>query len=126
MDTKKFEYLETIREAIEIGDFEELDEYVEDIRDRVKSDPDFSELFVEIKSRNYHDAISLIEEFIYQDIESEFGTAIDERAIEHLNGSATSHKKGVALEMEEEMPEDISFEEFNDEDFQESTGFEEE
>lgn len=125
MDTKKFEYLETIREAIEIEDFDELDEYVEDIRDRVKSDPDFTELFGEIKSKNYHDAISLIDEFIYQDIESEFGTSPDEKAVDHLNGSSTSHKKGVAIEMEEEMPEDISFEEFNDEDFQESTGFEE-
>jgi hypothetical protein len=126
MDTKKFEYLETIREAIEMGDYEELDEYVEDIRDHVKSDPDFAELFVEIKSKNYNDAISLIEEFIYADIESEFGDSFDETASDHLNGTEMEKKKGIVMEMEEELPEEISFEEFNDEDFTPGTGFEDE
>jgi len=126
MDTRKFEYLETIREAIEMGDYEELEEYVEDIRDQVKADPDFSELFVEIKSRNYTDAISLIDEFIYQDIESEFGNSIDENAIEHINGTAVEMKKGIVMEKEEELPEDISFEEFNDEDFDSNAGTEDE
>ena len=126
MDTRKFEYLETIREAIEMGDYEELEEYVEDIRDQVKADPDFSELFVEIKSRNYTDAISLIDEFIYQDIESEFGNSIDENTIEHINGTAVEMKKGIVMEKEEELPEDISFEEFNDEDFDSNAGTEDE
>lgn len=125
MDTKKFEYLETIREAIEMGDYEELEDYVEDIRDRVKSDPDFKELFEEIKSRKYHDAISLIDEFIYADIESEFGNSMDESAIEHINGRNGGNGKGKVLEMED-FPEEISFEEFNDEDFTANTGFEEE
>lgn len=71
MDTRKFEYLETIRETIENGDYEELDDLVEDIRYQVKADPEFQELFGEIKSRHYGDVISLIDEFIYQDIQSE-------------------------------------------------------
>jgi len=107
MDTKKFEYLETIRETIETGDYEELDEYVEDIRDRVKHDPDFNELFAEIKSRKYGDVIHLIDEFIYQDMQRQFGSNDDEELLNHLNGMA----------QEIDLPEDISFEEFQEEDF---------
>jgi len=126
MDTKKFEYLETIREAIEMGDYEELDEYVEDIRERVKTDPDFAELFSEIKSRNYNDALSLIDEFIYEDIESEFGDSFDETAIEHLNGTTVEHNKGIPIDVEENLPEEITFEEFSDEDFSAGSGGEDE
>ena len=125
METKKFEYLETIREAIEMGDYEELDEYVEDIHDRVKADPDFIELFSEIKSRKYHDAISLIDEFIYADIESEFGSSFDESNFGHINGKTIHERKGLMIEMQEDMPDEISFEEFNDEDFTAGTSEEE-
>jgi len=124
MDTRKFEYLETIREAIEMGDYDELDEYVEDIRERVKTDPDFIELFGEIKSRKYMDALSLIDEFIYEDIESEFGSSFDERSLTHINGTTVEKKKGIAIEMDEEPPEEITFEEFNDEDFTAGSGYE--
>lgn len=126
MDTKKFEYLETIREAIEIGDYEELDEFVEDIRERVKTDPDFAELFSEIKSRNYHDAISLIDEFIYADIETELGSSVDDSAIGHINAKTVQNRQGLIMEMQEDMPDEISFEEFNDEDYSGSSGLEEE
>jgi len=125
MDTKKFEYLETIRETIEMGDYEELEDYVEDIRERVKSDPDFKELFEEIKSKNYHDAISLIDEFIYADIKSEFGDSLDESDIEHINGNNGGKVKGKVIDLEN-LPEEISFVEFNDDDFSSGTGFEEE
>ncbi len=49
---------------LKLGDYEELDDFVEDIREQVKSDPEFQELFGEIKSKNYGDVISLIDEFI--------------------------------------------------------------
>jgi hypothetical protein len=124
MDTKKFEYLETIRETIEMGDYEELVDYVEDIRERVSSDPDFKELFEEINSKHYNDALSLIDEFIYADIESEFGDSLDDSAIEHINGNNGGKVKGKIIELEN-LPE-ISFEEFNDENFTAGTGFEEE
>lgn len=126
MDTKKFEYLETIREAIETGDYEELDDYVEDIRDRVKADPDFRELFEEIKSKKYNDAISLIDEFIYADIENDLGNHLDEDYLEPLNGNNGGKVKGKIIIPEEEIPEEISFEEFNEDDFSGSSGFEEE
>lgn len=115
MDTRKFEYLETIRETIEIGDYEELDDYVEDIRDQVKSDPAFQELFGEIKSRRYGDVISLIDEFIYQDIQSEADDFFNEEALEALGKVGTG--KDFAVNPGEEVPEEISFEEFNDNDY---------
>jgi hypothetical protein len=115
MDTRKFEYLETIRETIEMGDYEELDDYVEDIRDQVKSDPEFQELFGEIKSKNYGDVISLIDEFIYQDIQSEADEFLNEDVLQKLS----NHDSGFdfVMKTEDEIPEGITFEEFKDEDY---------
>jgi hypothetical protein len=120
MDTRKFEYLETIRETIEMGDFDELDDYVEDIREQVKNDPEFQELFGEIKSKNYGDVISLIDEFIYQDIQSEADEFLNEEALEKL-GSLDSGLV-FSLTAEEPLPEEITFEEFNDDDYTSGPG----
>ena len=123
MDTRKFEYLETIRETIEMGDYEELDDYVEDIRDQVKSDPEFQELFGEIKSKNYGDVISLIDEFIYQDIQSEADEFLNEDVLQKLS----NHDSGFEflLKNENEIPGEISFEEFKDDDYVSSASQEE-
>lgn len=120
MDTRKFEYLETIRETIEMGDYEELDDYVEDIRDQVKGDPEFQELFGEINSKNYGDVISLIDEFIYQDIQSEADEFLNEEALKKLGGLDSG--LDISLTAEEPMPEEITFEEFNDDDFASGSG----
>jgi hypothetical protein len=115
MDTRKFEYLETIRETIEIGDYEELDDFVEDIRDQVKGDPEFQELFGEIKSKNYGDVISLIDEFIYQDIQSEGDEYLNEESLQKLG----SMDEGLdfLLKSDNKIPDEISFEEFQEDDY---------
>jgi hypothetical protein len=115
MDTRKFEYLETIRETIEMGDYDELDDYVEDIRDHVKGDPEFQELFGEIKSKNYGDVISLIDEFIYQDIQSEADNFLNEESLQKLNSVDSSLDYNIS--QGGDIPEEITFEEFNDEAF---------
>jgi len=123
MDTRKFEYLETIRETIEMADFDELDDYVEDIREQVKSDPEFQELFAEIKSKNYGDVISLIDEFIYQDIQSEADEFLNEEALQKL--SSIDSGLDLGLITGEPIPEEITFEEFNDEVFSSDSASEE-
>ena len=123
MDTRKFEYLETIRETIEMGDYEELDDYVEDIRDHVKSDPEFQELFGEIKSKNYGDVISLIDEFIYQDIQSEAEEFLNEDALQKLGNRDSGFD--FMLKSEDEIRGEISFEEFKDDDYVSSASQEE-
>ena len=115
MDTRKFEYLETIRETIETGDYEELDDYVEDIREQVKSDPEFMELFGEIKSRNYGDVISLIDEFIYQDIQSHADDLFNEETLQNLG--AVDPGLDMILPEGESPQEEITFEEFIDDDY---------
>jgi len=115
MDTRKFEYLETIRETIEIGDYEELDDFVEDIRDQVKGDPEFQELFGEIKSKNYGDVISLIDEFIYQDIRSEGDEYLNEDALQKLGN--VDEGLDFLLKSENKIPDEISFEEFQEDDY---------
>jgi hypothetical protein len=115
MDTRKFEYLETIRETIEIGDYEELDDFVEDIRDHVKGDPEFQELFGEIKSKNYGDVISLIDEFIYQDIQSGADEYLNEETLQKLGN--TDEGLDFLFKTENNIPDEISFEEFQEEDY---------
>jgi len=115
MDTRKFEYLETIRETIETGDYDELDDYVEDIRDQVKGNPEFEELFGEIKSRNYGDVISLIDEFIYQDIQSEAHSFLNDESLKELAGLDPGNN--FSSDGEEIIREEITFEEFNDDDY---------
>lgn len=115
MDTRKFEYLETIRETIEIGDYEELDDFVEDIRDQVKGDPEFQELFGEIKSKNYGDVISLIDEFIYQDIQSEGDEYLNEEALQKLGN--VDEGLDFLLKPDNKIPDEISFEEFQEDDY---------
>lgn len=115
MDTRKFEYLETIRETIETGDYEELDDYVEDIREQVKSDPEFMELFGEIKSRNYGDVISLIDEFIYQDIQSHADDLFNEETLQNLG--TVDPGLDMILPEGESVQEEITFEEFIDDDY---------
>jgi len=124
MDTKKFEYLETIRETIEMGDYDELDDYVEDIRDQVKGDPEFEELFGEIKSKNYGDVISLIDEFIYQDIQSDADILLDEESIRELG--IIDPEFNFNPGEEQPLPEEITFEEFIDDDYSSSSSQEEE
>ena len=124
MDTKKFEYLETIRETIEMGDYDELDDYVEDIRDQVKGDPEFEELFGEIKSKNYGDVISLIDEFIYQDIQSDADILLDEESIKELG--IIDPEFNFNPGEEQPLPEEITFEEFIDDDYSSSSSQDEE
>jgi hypothetical protein len=112
MDTRKFEYLETIRETIEMGDYEELDDYVEDIRDQVKGDPEFQELFWEIKSKRYGDVISLIDEFIYQNIRAEADQILNNEVFQA--GDLNTSKTLKNSDSEKETPEEISFEEFDE------------
>lgn len=119
MDTRKFEFMETIRETIEMGDYEELDDYVEDIRDQVKNDPEFQELFGEIKSRNYGDVISLIDEFIYQDIQSKVDEFLNEETLLKLGSLDSGLDVNI---LSEAIPEEISFEEFNDDDYASGSG----
>jgi hypothetical protein len=123
MDTRKFEYLETIRETIEMGDYDELDDYVEDIRDQVKGDPEFQELFGEIKSKNYGDVISLIDEFIYQDIQSEADNFLNEETLQKL--STIDSGLDFTKSADEDMLEELTFEEFIDDDFSSDTSSEE-
>ena len=115
MDTRKFEYLETIRETIEMGDYEELGDFVEDIRDQVKGDPEFQELFGEIKSKNYGDVLSLIDEFIYQDIQSEADDFLNAEALQKFSNMESGLDFNYLAQ--EAVPEEITFEEFNDDDF---------
>lgn len=125
MDTRKFEYLETIRETIEQGDYEELQDYVTDIRDSVKGDPDFEELFQEVGRGRYHDVISLIDDIIYKEMEADF-VDLGEEDEEETAPAGGDGGLSADDDFSRDMPEEISFEQFDDDgylDRQEDDGY---
>jgi hypothetical protein len=113
MDPRKFEYLETMREAIEQGDYEELKEYVKDIRESVQDDLDFQDLFQEVNSGKYNDVISLIDDIIYKDMQAEFNEFEEEEEEEARPGSDVS-EFSLDFDFDEGIKEEISFEQFDD------------
>jgi len=117
MDTKKFEYLETMRETIEQGDFEELHDYVADIRESVKDDTDFQDLFQEVNSGKYKEVVTLIDDIIYKEMQAEFDQ-IEAEDDEPKPGSDVS-EFSLDFDFDEEVKEEITFEPFDDEGYAE-------
>ena len=102
MDTRKFEYLETIRESIELGDYEELREYMADIRERVINDTDFEEIFMEINSGKYQDVIALIDDIIYKEMQEEFKAIEEDNDDEPVYSDDDLDNFSVELDFDEE------------------------
>jgi len=116
MDPRKFDYLETIREKIEAGDYEDLQEYIDTIHDHVKNDPHFTEILEEISSKKFDDALSLIDEVIFEDLQAEFEEFYQEGELAVPRGHGEDdpdYDQGLG----EEASEGIIFEEFNEENY---------
>lgn len=124
MNTKKFEYLETIRETVEQGEYEELREFLEDIREAVKHDPDFTEIFQEVSTGKYRDVISLIDDIIYKEMQAEF-ESYDQDAppqeVEEDLPAPDVNEFSLEFDFDEDIKEEISFEPFDDEGYFEKT-----
>jgi hypothetical protein len=118
MDTRKFEYLETMREAIEQGDYEELHDYVRDIRESVRNDLDFQDLIQEVSSGKYNHVITLIDDIIYKEMHSEFDEFEEEEEEEIQPGSEVS-EFSLDFDFDEGIKEEIIFEQFDDEGYAE-------
>ena len=121
MDTRKFEYLETIRESIELGELEELRDYVGRIRHKVRNDTDFEDIFLEISSGKYERVISLIDDLIYKEMQEEFeGFAGDgDEDEEQVLSDEDVSKFGLEMDFEDEQEEEITFESFDEDSFSE-------
>ena len=119
MDTRKFEYLETMRDTILQGNYEGLKEYVDHIRSRVNHDPDFEDIFLEVGREKYQLVISLIEEMIYKDMQNDINSFEDSDDEEMEDGFSEDdiEKLGKVLDLDDDMEEEISFESFDDEEF---------
>ena len=115
MDPRKFDYLESIREKIESGDLIELDEYIQDIKVRVQNDPHFNELFEEIQSNKMDDALSLIDEIIFEDMQSEFEEFYKGNGEEIPQSFGEDEDLGFGLDDDEQ--EQITFEPFDEENY---------
>ena len=119
METRKFEYLESIRDTIEHGEYEDLDDYLDCIVEEVRNDPDFAELLQEVRSKHYHDVVDLIDEIMFKDMQSEF-----QDLFENIDTSDLTAGENYELDMDIEdilpegsQPEDVTFEPFNEEEF---------
>jgi hypothetical protein len=119
MDTRKFEYLESIRETIEQGDYEELKDYFEDIRESVKNDPDFQEIFLEASSGKFKDIIPLIDDIIYREMQAEFDELEEEEEEDSVSPGVSEFS--LEFDFDEDLKEEISFEPFDEDGYFEKT-----
>jgi hypothetical protein len=123
MDTRKFEYLETMRETIVHGDYEELKDYVELIRSRVKHDPDFEDIFTEVLNGKFKEVVSLIDDVIYKDMQNEMNALTDDEDEdgEEIFPDEELEKLAIKLDLDEDLEEETSFESFDEENFPDNT-----
>lgn len=106
MDQKKLERLENIKNYLENDDISGLNKYIERIKPAVKDDEDFQDIFEELKSKNYDQALFLAEEFIYETDDDDYSDDYDKVDIDDFDD-----KNDI---MPEEPGDDL--EDFNEED----------
>jgi hypothetical protein len=111
MDQKKLEKLSNIKNYLENDDIVGLNKYIERIRPTVKEDEDFTDIFEELKNKNYDQALFLTEEIIY-DTDSEEDEFSQE--FEKLDLDEFDQKEDFIFEGPEENFEDFNEEQFDD------------
>ena len=109
MDQKKLEKLENIKNYLENDDISGLNKYIERIKPAVKDDEDFQDIFEELKSKNYDQALFLAEEFIYETDEDDYSDDYDKVDIDDFED-----KNDLMLEEPGDDLEDFNEEDLND------------
>ena len=110
MDQKKLEKLSNIKNYLENDDIVGLNKYIERIRPTVNEDEDFTDIFEELKNKNYDQALFLTEEIIYEtDSEEEYTQEFDKLDLDEFE-----QKDEFIFENPEENFEDFTEEQFDD------------
>jgi hypothetical protein len=111
MDQKKLEKLTNIKNYLENDDILGLNKYIERIRPTVKEDEDFTDIFEELKNKNYDQALFLTEEIIYDtdSDEDEFAQEYDKLDLDEFE-----QKDDFIFDAPEENLEDFNEEQFDD------------
>ncbi len=65
MEQKKLEKLENIKSYLESDNIGALNRYIDKIKPSVKSDEDFQDIFEEVKTKDYDQALLLTDEVIF-------------------------------------------------------------
>lgn len=111
MDQKKLEKLENIKNYLENDDIAGLNKYVERIRPTVKDDEDFTDIFEELKNKNYDQALFLAEEYIF---DTDAGDDTYEDDYEKIDIDDFDQKDDFIFDAPEENFEDFNEEQFDD------------
>lgn len=118
MDQKKLEKLENIKNYLENDDISGLNKYIERIKPAVKDDEDFQDIFEELKSKNYDQALFLAEEFIYETDEDDYSDDYDKVDIDDFEdkNDLMPEEPGDDLEdfNEEDLNDDMEEDQFDD------------
>lgn len=111
MDQKKLEKLSNIKNYLENDDIVGLNKYIERIRPTVKEDEDFTDIFEELKNKNYDQALFLTEEIIYDTDadDDEFTEEFDKIDMDEFD-----QKEDFIFEDPEENFEDLDEEQYDD------------
>jgi len=117
MDQKKIEKLENIKNYLENDDITGLTKYVERIRPTVKDDEDFQDIFEELKSKNYDQALFLAEEFIMENDSDGFDDDFDKADLDDFDDKDVINMDGPGddfEEFDENFDDDLSEDQFDD------------
>jgi hypothetical protein len=117
MDQKKIEKLENIKNYLENDDINGLTKYVERIRPTVKDDEDFQDIFEELKSKNYDQALFLAEEFIMENDNDGFDDDFDKADLDDFDDKDVINMDGPGddfEEFDENFDDDLSEDQFDD------------
>ncbi|MBW6460334.1 MAG: hypothetical protein K0B08_07140 [Bacteroidales bacterium] len=109
MDQKKIEKLTNIKNYLENDDITGLNKYIERIKPTVKDDEDFTDIFEEVKSKNYDQALFLTEEIIFDTNEEDYADDFDKLDLDDFED-----KDGLILEDPIDDLEDFSGGDFDD------------
>jgi hypothetical protein len=117
MDQKKIEKLENIKNYLENDDINGLTKYIERIRPTVKDDEDFQDIFEELKSKNYDQALFLAEEFIMENDNDGFDDDFDKADLDDFDDKDVINMDGPGddfEEFDESFDDDLSEDQFDD------------
>jgi len=118
MDQKKLEKLENIKNYLENDDVNGLTKYVERIKPTIKEDEDFTEIFEELKNKNYDQALFITEDILLDadDEEDDFKDEYDKVDFDDLDSKdeIMLDEPGENLEDLEDFNDDFNDDQFDD------------
>lgn len=116
MDQKKLEKLENIKNYLENDDINGLNKYIERIKPTIKEDEDFTDIFEELKNKNYDQALFITEDILLDADDEDFEDDYDKVDFDDMEDKdeMMMDEPGDNLEDIEDFNDDFGDDQFDD------------